>query len=341
MSKSSLKSDSALRKTENSEDDSQSPLIWSPVFKILEQRLTIGDSLILLIVPFVKLDALKQLLWTTSQCKRLKVLVRWKPEDILCGASDLEIYPFLRDQGMPLYFNQRIHLKLYIFDSNVAFNTSGNLTLKGLGYSERGNVEVGNMVTLAPLDWRNIYALLNESTQVDDDVFETISEIISGQKHSAIPPAIWPKFPRKEFTIQNLPASETPESLVKFYISGPTENGSDIERRCQQDLVTFEIGVGLTADQMRAQLFENVRRNVFIAAFVTALRERGQMHFGGVSSWIHDKCEDVPVPYRYEVKDAVRILYNWVSAAYDEVTWDRPNHSQIIFWKKTGAPSGV
>lgn len=42
--------------------------------------------------------------------------------------------------------------------------------------------------------------------------------------------------------------------------------------------------------------------------------------------------EDVPLPYRWEIKDNTRIFYNWLAHFFDEITWDRPNYSQVIYW---------
>ena len=37
-------------------------------------------------------------------------------------------------------------------------------------------------------------------------------------------------------------------------------------------------------------------------------------------------------PYRWEVKDNTRILYDWLAYFVAEVTWDVPGFSQVIYW---------
>jgi len=125
-----------------------SQLVWSPVYKVLEDRINANDDIILILVPFAKLAALQQLHWVHSSKVKLKVICRWRPEDIVAGVSDLEVFNYLKESGSQLFINPDIHLKLYVFASNTAFNTSGNMTLRGLGYSESANIEVGNMVAL-------------------------------------------------------------------------------------------------------------------------------------------------------------------------------------------------
>ena len=107
-------------------------LVWSPVFDSLESRLDSGDSLMLAIVPFVTVEALERLLAEGRASSELRVVARWRPEDIRSGVSDLAIYPALANRGIPLYVNPDIHLKIYVFESNTAFCGSANLTARGL-----------------------------------------------------------------------------------------------------------------------------------------------------------------------------------------------------------------
>lgn len=313
-----------------------SSLVWSPVYSVLENRLKDGDDLRLLIVSFIKLDALKQLLWATERYQNLRVIVRWRPQDIISGVSDLEVFTYLQERKIPLYFNEKIHLKLYIFESNVAFNTSGNLTLKGLGYSTNGNVEVGSMVTLTEADWQAIYELTEQSTPVDETIYAQMLETIKNVPKQAMPASLplWPSFPRKIFTIQAFPAAEDPETLVKYYLSAARSGypGED-QQRAIHDLVTLKMPKDLDQDAALKHALERFLQTPFVAAFVDELKIRKSMSFGAVSEWVHTKCEDVPVPYRWEIKDSVRRLYNWLAAANPSITWDRPRYSMVIYWK--------
>src|SRR5262249_54640128 len=108
-------------------------LVWSPTHEYLADRIRQEKQLRILIAPFIKLEALKQLVSICKDTSELQVIVRWKAKDLLTAASDLAIYPFLRDRGIPLYTHSEIHLKLFLFTDALAFHTSGNITEKGLG----------------------------------------------------------------------------------------------------------------------------------------------------------------------------------------------------------------
>ena len=41
-----------------------------------------------------------------------------------------------------------------------------------------------------------------------------------------------------------------------------------------------------------------------------------------------------PSPYRWEIKANTRILYDWLEYFFMEIRWDRPRHSQVIYWQQ-------
>jgi hypothetical protein len=71
-----------------------------------------------------------------------------------------------------------------------------------------------------------------------------------------------------------------------------------------------------------------------VTDFVELLKVERSLRFGAVNDWIHKKCEDVPLPYRWEIKDNTRIFYDWLAHYFPNITWDRPNYSQVIYWNK-------
>ena len=315
----------------------RSQLVWSPVYRVLEERIKGGDDIILLIVPFIKLAALKQLHWVQTNKVRLKVVCRWHPDELLRGVSDVEIFPYLKTVGCELYFNSDIHLKLYVFGSNNAFNTSANLTLRGLGYTEKPNIEIGNFIALTPGDWENIYRVIAASRQVDDAIYASYKKFVDENQLSGLDrlPIDLLGAP-KAYTIASLPATETPTKLAQFYIAQEhAECDPEEVRRAIHDLVTFKIPVGLTATDFNRKLGDAFLKTPFVKDFIAELKTEGSLRFGAVNDWIHQRCEDVPLPYRWEIKENTHIFYDWLAHYIPEITWDRPRHSQVIYWKKS------
>jgi hypothetical protein len=312
-------------------------LIWNPVYKVLEERIGNGDNLALIIVPFAKLDALKRFHGVQMGQQKLKVVCRWALEDLTSGASDVEVFAYLKDKECELYVNQTIHLKLYVFASNCAFSTSGNLTLRGLGYSSDANVEVGNFVSLGQDDWTRIYQVVATSRQVDDEMYVRFRNYVDSQ------PSLLSRSPTpdllgnpKAFTILSLPATETPSMLMDYYLhpTSPSYTPEEIRRRIH-DLVIFGVRPGLAAEEFTERLGEAFRKAPFVIEFVDFIKRMKKARFGTVNDWIRCKCEDVPLPYRWEIKENTRILYDWLAHFFPEITWEVPGrHSQVIYWKK-------
>ena len=159
-----------------------SALVWNPVYRVLEERVRLGDDIILILAPFVKLDALRELRWSEATGRKLKIVCRWAPQDLVIGVSDLDVFNYLTEKGCKLYINPTIHLKCYVFASNLAFNTSGNLTKRGLGYAAQSNIEAGNMVQLDSADWRELWRIVLTSRQVDQGIYERFKAYVDSQR---------------------------------------------------------------------------------------------------------------------------------------------------------------
>jgi hypothetical protein len=311
-------------------------LVWSPLISSVTALLDSGDSIALLIAPFIKLDALRVLMESNRITSKLRVIIRLKPEDLLSGASDLSIYPFLRERGVPVFYNHSIHLKLFVFESNRCLVTSSNITQRGLGLAHSANVEAGALVQLDIADWNQIYSLINESRLFDDQLYDRLKRFVSDAPPASTSPVFeWPDEEPKSFTISSLPATEDVESLFRAYFCDTLDSYSKEEvRRIAHDLAIFHIPSGLSRMALEQQLGDSFCNSPFVSEFISFLKMEGSLRFGAVNDWIHRWCEDVPLPYRWELKENTRIFYNWLAHFIPEITWDRPNHSQVIYWNK-------
>lgn len=311
-------------------------LIWSPVSTAIEERLASGEELKLIIVPFIKLDALVQLLKLQANLRGLKVVVRWRTQDLLAGVSDLEIYEYLKSRGCALFLNSQIHLKLYIFGNNAAICTSANLTMKGLGYVENANIEAGCGADLTSEDWRSIYELVGASRAVSDEVFECFRSFMA--KTPNVPPLDLPALnlpAPKIFSIASFPATKTPREFMNYYLTRSAGMDAEFMRRAAHDEALFLIPSGLSEKDLGQCLQLQFCGTPFVKKFVEYLKVSGSLRFGAANDWIHSNCEDSPLPYRWEIKENTHILYNWLAEFFSpNISWSVPGkHSQVITWK--------
>lgn len=314
-------------------------LIWESTFTYLRRRMAEGSSPVLIISPFITLDALRGLLDTYHDLPSLRVITRWNADDLLSGVSDTAVYPFLRNLRVPLYLHNSIHLKLYVFQTGVALHTSANVTRKGFGLAKNANVETGSMVELLPEDWRHLYALLQESLCVNDEVYECAQRYIAENK-KALPPVPeiqYPQISSAEFSRLSLPASPNPDHLYAFYVNPTVPGLGGSVSEFIHDLFLYDIPAGLERGAFFDLLAKRFRAHPFVQAVVDLIKQHGQARFGLVNAWLQDNCSDKPTPYKWELKRNTRILYDWLSFFYSEVSWDQPRHSMLLRWTSPDA----
>lgn len=314
-------------------------LVWTPLVNSLVE---IQEDLVFMISPFIQETTLKRLENICKFSKKLAVITRWNAGDIISGASDLAIYPFLKSKGIRLYINKSIHLKLLLYSNNRALVSSGNITDHGLGFAQVPNVEAGLFSHVDFEDWKKIFFLIEDSILVNDEMY--LRAIEYRDKHKDHAPII-PEFvisetdkimqiKKKEFSLGALPASESPHSLFKHRMCA-CNTKIDIETQSPylHDMMVYNLSP--TMDEAE---FMNSLKNSFLAApfvkkLVSYIKENAPLSFGAMTVWVHEHCSDVPLPYRYEIKKHIAILYDWLAFFVPEISWDIPGkRSQVIYW---------
>lgn len=230
-----------------------------------------------------------------------------------------------------------VHLKLFIFDTNLAFHTSGNITKKGLGLGKNINVEIGCQVLLGYNDWKNIYELLDASFTVDDDIYNKAKAYLLNNKLTTptAPPLDLAPTLDKYFSKLSLPATESPETLYAFY-KDPEQHLHALNNPSafMHDLALYKIPTGLSQEDFFMVLKANFLSHPFIEEIIKVIKKDSPLRFGAINAWITHNCSDKPTPYRWELKFGTRCLYSWLDYFVKEITWDRPSHSMIIYWNK-------
>ena len=305
--------------------------IWPPVLLNLSKNLGERESLVLAFSPFIRSDALEEFL-NTFPTESARVIVRWKVEDLLAGASDLGIFDLLEDKRIPLYQHPKIHLKLFGFSSGVAYSGSSNITNKGLSLSEPHNEEMGVLSQLDLKSYAHIRRLCDESRRVTREMVDAYQKAID--ESQVDPPIIGelvlPPEESKEFLASEFPASDTPEAFLEA-----VSNYLKIQEMCPRML--HDVGtLKLTEKDLRSKELKNIllrefRNQAFVKCVVERIRGQASMNFGAVTAFVHDMAQDVPLPYRSNIKEAIARLYPWLEYCFEDLSWSIPGgQSQVI-----------
>ncbi|MHB8259791.1 MAG: phospholipase D-like domain-containing protein [Bacteroidia bacterium] len=284
--------------------------------------------------PYIKLETLKALIDGQKSIKA--VFVRWETRDLILGSSDLEIYPFLRDRGIALYRNTRLHLKAYVDEYKKCLLTSANISARALNMPTYGNYnyEIGTLVDNLDLDDRLYLNIIeSDSTLITDNIYNQFKEQLPKKKK---------EFPNedefffkiealdKHFLISSLPMTYSVETLYRIYED--KEFISDVELNCAlHDLAIYKIPLGLESSEFKKKLKESFFNHPFIKGFLENLNANGEVYFGAAKEWIHKNCADVPTPRKWEITENIQILYRWVvKLSNGEYAADQPNYSERL-----------
>lgn len=112
-----------------------------PLGQDLEDLLRAGRHDVLLVAPYVKASVLERLLNACDAAVQVRVVTRWRIEEIAAGVSDLEVWPLLLARSAELWLHTDLHAKYYRSDRRRAIG-SANLTAKALGWSPVPNLEI-------------------------------------------------------------------------------------------------------------------------------------------------------------------------------------------------------
>ena len=225
----------------------------------------------------MKIETLKTLIESTNNVKA--VFVRWEPKDIITGASDLEIYPYLKSKGISLFRNPRIHLKAYLDDFKRCFLTSANISSRALNlppYSNY-NYEIGTIVENLGIEDRLYFNIIeSDSILITDNIYSQLKEQLPEKKkefpdeedfHFKI------EAPDKDFLISSLPMTYSVETLYKTY--EVKEYTNETELNCVlHDLALFKIPLGLSSTEFRQKVTESFFSHKFVKGFLENLEKR-------------------------------------------------------------------
>jgi hypothetical protein len=286
-------------------------------------------------VPYIKIETLRILIEEQDNVKA--IFVRWEAKDLITGSSDLEIYPYLKSKGISLYRNPRIHLKAYLDDFRRCLLTSANISSRALNIPAFNtyNYEIAAIVEEIRIEDRLYFNLIeNESILITDSIYKQLSDQLPEKKQEFLDENDF-RFDfsslDKDFLISSLPMTASINKFLDgYYNLESLEN--EILNCILHDLTLYQIPLGLSKEQLIVLLKERFFNHPFIKAFIGYVEQNGrEIYFGRAKEWIHQNCENVPLPRKWEITENIQILYRWIlGLEKDKYLVDTPNYSERL-----------
>lgn len=270
------------------------------------------------ITAFCKLEGLRfyeKNLNTNLTSKKL--LVRFRMDDILSGATDLEIYNFCKEYNWELYIQLDLHAKTYIFDNKRCIIGSANLTNSGLGLDRQRNLEISYVTNLAENEANAIERLFQNSTRLNDDLFYKMQCEIKQIDQLLVKGARWSKDIEKELIISY---------DVLFVNDFPKYNSFESYR--EEEIEFLDLKRDWTFDEIKMKFHQC---KAFRWLVLTLSENGNEMYFGAIVTKLQSILINDPKPYRKEVKVLLSNLLQWIQDfEMEDIKVDQPRYSQRV-----------
>ena len=125
---------------------------------------------------YIKYNLLKEL-EPTLRSKNVNIFVRWEVDDLIRGASDVEIYDLCQANNWRLYRNQRLHSKFILIDNSILIIGSSNYTYSGTGRN-RENIERNFLSEISKSQANDLLSEYSFSTRINDTIYENLKTYI-------------------------------------------------------------------------------------------------------------------------------------------------------------------
>jgi hypothetical protein len=267
--------------------------------------------------PYIQASVLERIFEQSSPGKCGLVLTSWKPQDVACGVSDIDVYPLCRDHGTRLLVNNRLHLKLYADASlRSGLLATANVSKRGLGAVANYSYEAANLIPDLGIEGR-VYldGIIEESAVVDQDLYEKVRD----QSEQLPPQQDYPNefkvserpTSRSGFLYTHLPMCDSVPDLLRI-LADPTAAGDAERRSAEHDRRLYGLA-GTESDE--GTLRRDLTRAFLGSPPITGLLSYNGdgRRFGDLTAWLHDHVVDVPAPRRFDIKAALQRIYRFVA----------------------------
>ena len=265
----------------------------------------------LIVAPFIRSEALSRLLDSIPVGTETTVVTRWRPTDLLAGASDLGVYDLTESRSVPLYLRHDLHAKVFAAD-DVCLIGSANVTHTALGWRTPANLEL--LTPAARTDSHivefeeTLLAGAIRATAAQRDCLEELLERLRGS------PDVMPKIDDHETTMGLLPPSwvprvRNPEELYSVY-RGNRDIGRFALQTMQKELAQIGTVPGMDEEVFRAWVAATISQTPLVGRVIQRIDKEGQVTEDVLSDLLAEIGVDAE---EYRPRDVLEILERWLT----------------------------
>lgn len=295
---------------------------------------------LVLVAPFAKVGTVERLLAVLPPSASLRMVTRWRVEEIVAGVSDLEVWPLLQSRsGCQLFLHPFLHAKYFRGDGQCLVG-SANLTAAALGWSEPRNLELlvplaASQLALAEFE-RDVF---RASVPVTDELYLQMRDLVDAlgpvKPPHVVAAEVVKERPDVAYVVDPMPGRDewvpqlrNPEDLYTAY-SGQAELLPGTSREAAySDLALLSVPPGLSKAAFELSV-AGLLLQMPIVLEVDRLVTTPQ-RFGAV----RDLLERLPCAHRkgFSADRAWQTLMRWLRHFLPKrYGLAIPNHSEVFF----------
>ena len=281
---------------------------------------------------FLKIRFLEQIITQVPKNTTVRLLARWKANDLIAKASDLECYEIAKHLGWEFYLKPDFHGKIYWIPNNGILVGSLNATASGFGLNANPNDETGTLVEETQYNNRFVDNYFENAVKLDDTLYGEILDFVSQANSNSNANLSYPV----SVTMRLMQKAEPIDGLLLSECLGSDPNDFMIFDQSVQPAVIadrelFGLFTGRYTKNDAVECFLQTKMYQWLIALIE--KSGGSVSFGQVTAALHTTLLEDPAPRRIEVKKCVRKLFDWVEWSGEiktAISISRPRHSEVM-----------
>ena len=254
----------------------------------------VAQRTVLIVAPFMRSGALTRLLDNIPDGTDIQVVTRWRPADLLSGASDLGVYDLAESRAAPLYLRHDLHAKFFAAD-DMCLIGSANVTDTALGWRSPANLEL-----LVPI------------ARTADYIVEFEAALFAGALRGL--PVLIPGREDDGSTMGLLPPSwvprvRNPEDLYSVY-RGEGDVSRSALRTMQEELEKIGAVPGMSEETFRTWVAATIIQTPLVSRELQRIDKEGQVTEAALSDLLAEIGAD---DKEYRTRDVLEILKRWLT----------------------------
>ena len=267
--------------------------------EILPQVVSEASCSITIVSAFLKKDVLLWLSQYIPEHVTVRVISRWRMDDILSGSSDFSAYDVCRENGWKFLIDQKLHAKVILVDQSCLVIGSSNYTKNGLGFNPNSNLELNIKVTPSEKEVARVDDFLTNAHELDDATHADMAKELEDHDTNA---ATFPEWSNSILSKFNSFAAKL--WISECLILSPQEFKNIPKHIWHNDKALWGDNEPSTDIARQMRVFNWLDNELS--------KEVRVFNFGELSSLLHSSIINDPSPYRKEIKECVAALFDWV-----------------------------